>query len=969
MRRTLLIEGVPYAFGEALPDWSDHTLADGMVVERPEIVRTLDAMGGVAVADHLSFSLLDADLLLSKLVKLYEESPGYIVSPSVLTHYSAYSDGVTFDHDNHLTHKPFFADGAYPTISGKQLDNMVGDTWSFCTHVYDIGAADNYYIKRGDVFIWQSGNNIEVGGKISGFSTYVSSSGLIPNTGYYHLAVVKEKTEVHIYINKVKETHALDTLDNTVDTDATIGINATSVNFANARWYTKALSNAEVLADYLGEYADELLWSYDMSPWDGYVLHDLSGNNLHANFRVSSPDWTVARPYIPGDIIYLPQGTGRITERVASTEYKIELGLWSALQYQYKQFYANVYPNEYTALFSTSAPPFWTGRLMAYYEDKVLKYAGRIENIQQNGRGWIIDTQDILQALSQGLKPVSLTLPLRDNWLVYPGGDPLIVKVEGSSDWTESYFPSAISGGYTAQGLATALDEMCNTVGPDELGFASEKGFYVRQLSVDSAEVISLQDNLKFLFDDPAKINQNTAGQWNSFQLGRRLKTYGYIFNGTSAMWIYLKGAQGNWINSIDRIKITDYEAEKTYIGHVVDYDETNGAVQIVGLYEKTDEGEQPVNYIAGESYSPVVIELYSRVAANTVEELIFSLLTSTGSSVNGLYDSLAGTLGLGLPAELVDTTFRSEFNLINGAVWDSDEGQFANDLQALGLGLTLRDGMYRIFRMRPPQIAQAIATITDNDVQPGDFAKVNWGYHRAMTSVSWKQGKHTIKINAVAPNIWEASVSRSKEFKAASTFEISNLENWGYLMAQILQWFRNYAPTLRCKKINHGLQLGDVVLVTAKKLAGWGRYGKKEIPAIVTRLQGDFGFDLILNTDPVASAAIWVPSWEIDTYSGTTITLRDAEGEQMELIKNVPAALQIIDNEGTVLEAAVTVTAVVDEDTITVSSAPTYSLSTKGILTLKNYTSENNDLRQKYTWCANTSGVMSNGDQGKRLV
>jgi hypothetical protein len=243
----------------------------------------------------------------------------------------------------------------------------------------------------------------------------------------------------------------------------------------------------------------------------------------------------------------------------------------------------------------------------------------------------------------------------------------------------------------------------------------------------------------------------------------------------------------------------------------------------------------------------------------------------------------------------------------------------------------------------------------------------IQWGYHRPISTIKYETKNETFTVNAVSNNIFETTSLRAKEFKTAVGIRLLNPEDWVYLQAQRLQWFSRYAPTIKIQWLNHSLNLGQIVAVTARALAGTGRYGIKSIPGIVCKLIGDYGVEIILNVDPSASAAIWVPSWEIASYSGTTVTLRYSEGALLEDVVDLPATIQIITPAGAVLEAGTVVS--VTAGTLTMSVAPTYDQTTeRGIITLGDYTAVTVAKRYKYVWVA-SSDVMSNGDEGKKLT
>jgi hypothetical protein len=182
------------------------------------------------------------------------------------------------------------------------------------------------------------------------------------------------------------------------------------------------------------------------------------------------------------------------------------------------------------------------------------------------------------------------------------------------------------------------------------------------------------------------------------------------------------------------------------------------------------------------------------------------------------------------------------------------------------------------------------------------------------------------------------------------------------------LQWLGNYAPTLTLTLPSHSLKLGQTVLVSVRTVAGQGRYQIASVPALVQRLDSNYSVSLVLNTSDTSLNAAWVPSWEILSYSGTTLTLRNAEGIKLDEGWTLPLNMQIIASTGQVLEAAVDVHSAV-AGSVVVHTAPTYDQTIyKGILTLLNYTAASADDQPAYVWVS-SAGAMSDATAGKDMI
>lgn len=969
MRRTLLIEGLPYAWGETVPSWSECELREDLTLERVKLSHQIDPFGGVERWDDVQFHIADPDNKLAKLFRFYNSNAVTISDPNPLTY--DYSSAVTLSSDNHPVAKAMFVDTETfkRGISySKYYDNFTSK-WAIVAWVtYGVGGGTIFY-QHNNIHIEQSGNYIKVSTYDGGWSNVTGTVAL--NVGVAnHIAVVQVSGTVYIYVNFVASSHALADAAGAVDTPFEIlGSGAlsstTDCNLIHISVYKREVAAAEVEEHYYGRPVDpdELVLCSDMSPYVGQAAHDKSG---YGNHITGLFDW-VDRQFIPGDLLYLPQGSARINARIGSAQYQITQQVYSCLEDGYCPFYALVYPNEYVTRATIGGPGELLNRLIAYYEDNKLRYIGRLCDVQQMGKKWQIRAQHILKPLADGFKAPVISVQQANDWYISNS-----IRVTGQIMYATGSSPAFgfqdidISGASLTKGLYSYSDIeiLMNSIITDpEIAYNNNSGFQFFKDDILKLDIQSANTFAKVFFDNYPVVTIDNLGTYSSFTNGYKLPQHGAMLEAGAQIEI-LYGTPGINLEDADIIIMQDGEQYKSAI---VSWNPVTSVITL-GLIKKVSDNSV-VGQLLITSSSPITFNIQYSYDADNLWELLYNLITSTGSGSNGDYDSYTGQVGLGLPSELINDVYQGEGNNEWAVDWAGD-GKIDGDLQAFGLALIFADEQFKIVKIRPPQIQQITTDLYDADCNPGALVQVSWGHHQPMNSIKFKAGfDKEYQVNAISQNIWESSSLRVKDLASATNCKINNVTDWLALQASRLQWFASYAPTVQFVKINHDYTIGDIIMIKGNGIAGQGRYGTTGLPAVITKLIDDWIVEAVINTNPVALAAVWVPSLEIASYSGTTLTLRTPEGLLFDDLFDLPLTAQIIATDGTVLEASVTVTACT-ASTITLSAAPTYTQTTQiGILTLPDYTSALVKHREKYVWASDTSGVMSNTDDGKIML
>lgn len=1002
MKRSFIIEGLPIAFGDSIPDWAEQELIPDSICTTPKINKSLDPFGGVESYEDISLEL--ADTQNNEIAKYFrfigsDNEDVTITDPDPLP-YNYVGAAVTLGTgDYHPAQKRISESTAEGKIHTKQVDSFPsGITFEFWQ--YNSGNTGNVAIIPGKFWLYKVSTTRYRWYTYDGaFTTYLQS-GVTLGSKINHVVFTQVSSMCYNYVNGVlAASGTCPVMPDTTDIDLYInkwnagGYSTPSSNYEGLRLWKRVLSADEVLDSYEGRKLDKTDCIFDnrnMYPQNHYQNAELTGattitDNItwdmseYKNHLVwASNPGTAVRQWKPGDNIYFPASTASIMARTGSGTYQLDNQRYSCLEDKYCPYYQTVWPNEYVAKGNTSTPTTYSYRLCAYYEDDKLVYIGRINNIEQIGKKWKITASHILKSLDEGFKVPVLSVGMASDWYFDPAA-------AGGIDVSYSYkqggaypvlngnehigFGSATAANMDGNTLITLIND-CAAVTTSYLSFDAQLGLNLKRYNMDvitQGGTCTANDNMKWLWDDGFTMyaTSSVIGLYSYSPTSKGMPMYGCVFSEGSEIYVdfggstvYMEGA---------RCYFTSSKNEECYF-RVANFNAVSGVITVGKIYRKED--DQSIGSAAILSWDqPIRFSITPYMEASNWWTFIYSLITSTGGGANGDYDDYSGTVGLGLPEELLDTDFTGfEGKKIT---FNGDVSKFSDDLAAHGIALIFKDEKFKLKRIYPPTAAAAEDFIDDTKVDPGAFQRIGWGHHAPVNSFKYTYKKddkntETNVITAISQNVWEAAEMRTKEY-TGSYIPVSNLANWAYLQHSRLAWYSSYAPTVRFVYPYHNLSLGDNVLISSKLIAGTGAYGVSDIPALIVKLQDDWIVEAVLNTKSKLNAK-WVPSLLITGYTGGNITvLRDAL--KFEALVNLPFTGQIIAPDGQILDATVTITSITSDTALVLSAAPTYDPTEfMGILTFPDYTSALDADKLLYAW-ASDGTEMSDGDPAKYYI
>ena len=970
-KRTLIIEGFPVYFGDAV-DWHEGEAIPALlpVKEKTQIGRSIDILGGVMDWQDASFTLRDIDGQIADLFRFQRVPDVDITGPVPLVcprDTATVNQTVTIPAA--LTARagvlPIAATAGYAGVKGSK-PGIYADFSAYFTVeflFYHPGTAgigrpfSRFNSGTGD------GLGVFVDGPYLGASINANdsfSNSVFGSAGWYHAAVTFSGGNGTFFVNGAVDSYFSDS-----DPAPSSGLQPEYFNlsgsgldlvFARLRVWNRALSETEIADCYLNKPVSEegLLYYFDDQKTSVDLIRDLSPFADHKTL-IAGITQDTKRAFVPGDLVYLPFDTARVTQFDPGVSLDFERQVYSAFENGYQSFYqALPYPEAvssgaggYVVQGSTAGPFWFSGRIVCYYVDDQLVFIGRLQEIEQNGRSWTLTTVDVLKPLRDGFKPVLAGLRLGSDWCV----DYALFMLD---DQGTQYSTGALTPGMlTYDDLPAALTSGGN------IYFSPINAFCRSTTRADLSIVEEELTKGTIAAFTEGTVFQLGAGSFVGTRALTPVPRYGICADYEVRIVLDagsdVSGLDDTWLQIGDvRLKIFSVDnTTKTIVARSFDKDFKHLSTWGIS------------------SGGPIYLQGAMIANAASIQSLVYSILTSSGNGDNGAYDFQAGWIGFGLPHEIVETEAFSVWNFACTA--DLSEAQIGQDLQALGLALVFENGLFKIRPVAAPINVLASATITDDQRLVGQLPGIKWGHFSPISQIRYATADSELTCTAWLTTAALTSDRRAKELRTGCKARLTaaQREQWLDVNFRRLQWLCNYAPVIDLVLPGHDLELLQVVALSSSVLAGQGKpYGIDSVPGLVIGLSDDYRVQVALNTAVTAYFAAWCPSLEIASYSGAVCTLVHDDAERLFERYDLPIACQIIASDGSILTAAVNIVSIDSGGQVTLSAAPTYTQTTyQGILTLPNYTSADADDKTVFVWVSNTSGSMSDSTDGKKLT
>jgi len=266
--------------------------------------------------------------------------------------------------------------------------------------------------------------------------------------------------------------------------------------------------------------------------------------------------------------------------------------------------------------------------------------------------------------------------------------------------------------------------------------------------------------------------------------------------------------------------------------------------------------------------------EIWFRGAAivefDSLPELIFSLLVSTGTGNNGPHDTLPGYLGFGLPAELVDATIYPTLYETR-ILGDLDQVELDAELQALGFFVTFADGRFTVKPADIPEAYNTTETYTEGEVVKAEELTARWAKIAPIRTITFKAGEDfsliasTGAYSPATPNGGRAEVVTHLLRDVPAPGHIANI-------LRIYRWASSGSAALRVVvPPTEAPNVGEVVRLESSILAASGAYGGAVAGFVTeTTITGEF----VLHVGPVDPGRYLAPALVPVSYASGVLTV-----------------------------------------------------------------------------------------------
>lgn len=628
-----------------------------------------------------------------------------------------------------------------------------------------------------------------------------------------------------------------------------------------------------------------------------------------------------------GSILFAPLDAWEV-EQINPSGYpantvKVRRGVYTALPVasgpEYQPHY-QIRAGAYATCEVAEVPVSLVGRVLTVWLDGALVYIGRVEGIQQHGTEWTISARWILDGWRERFAPEALPEfrlasdpPWQVQAVVSPDGQ-YAEAILGGCDWPYLTAPASKwrihdQYGWTWFGSGQP-DAPVDT--PSTRATRAALG----------AEVVEV------------------SGRWHTSP--KALGPCGWIDG--PALEVELETPM---VQSMVGSFVVVPDGLEGELVKQVTWVRTDGTrAKLSGTW--TREGE-PVNGYAGASGAQIAWRGAAIVSAPSIWDLAVRLLVSTGAGCNGAHDVLPGYLGLGIPAEYVDTIRPAEY-------WESEvSGDLAGaeleaELAASGYLLTFSGGRFVCRPVSIPEATAAVAAIAPDALVDGAEATVEHHHQAPIASVEleWKGGVARIAIGHASP--WVPRETRKHSF--ATRVRPPDAALLG-LHALIARWLSYAGVRISCRVLPGVVPaVGSVVTVTIPVAATGEGYGGTVTGVVVEScVDGSIAIEAALKP----AERLLCPGLEITGVNYTTKELIVRGGAAEWRIWPADSAYDAV-TAWTGEAAAVSVGSVdVNSDT-SITVASTTGVSAGMIVVPRAWSSVGSAVKATGTWAGNTN-------------
>lgn len=555
-----------------------------------------------------------------------------------------------------------------------------------------------------------------------------------------------------------------------------------------------------------------------------------------------------------GSILFAPLDAWEV-EQINPSGYpantvKVRRGVYTALPVasgsEYQPHY-QIRAGAYATCEVAKTPLSLVGRVVTVWLDGALVYIGRVEGIQQHGPEWTISTRWILDGWRERFAAEALPefrLAESPAWqcqaVVSPDGQ-YAEAILGGCDWPYLTDPASKWRIHDAYGWTwfgggqpdAPVDTPATRATRAALG----------------AEVVEV------------------SGRWHTSP--KALGPCGWIDG--QALEVELKTPMAQAMVGAFVVVPDGIEGE---LVKQVTWVRTDGTrAKLSGTW--TRDGE-PVNGYAGASGAQIAWRGAAIVSAPSIWDLVMRLLVSTGAGVNGAHDVLPGHLGLGIPAEYVDTARPAEYweTEVSG---DLSGAELESELAASGYFLTFSGGKFSCRPVGIPESVAAKTTISAGDLVAGEevVAEHHHSAPVAAVALEWRGGRTHVSIGHASP----LAPGETRKHSYATRVRPPDAALVG-LHLLLARW-ASYAGVRVSARVLPGAApaVGDVIQATIPIAATGGGYGGTVCGVVVeSGIDGTLTFEAALKPPE----RLLCPGLEITGVNHTTkeITVRGGAAE-----------------------------------------------------------------------------------------
>lgn len=949
-KRSFLIEGFPFCFGNYKPDFYSGKLIDGLSAEEIQINKSVDIMGGVVNYSDLEVELIDHTGDLVNTIMFFPENEPFQVSTNPVINTTA---TVTLDKIQHQTKRAL------------RIQNLITLPTKFKTDKFHFFLRFKISATTASILklfkIYKDASNYYEVYCLPATTRYIYSKLVIGGVTTYHYTTLSftvgtwEDLEIRFLssterISLGSSSHSQARSHTPFEGPIQIGDTVQAADIGFFAGFNDTVTDTEAAALKEAQRFPEPLTVRDFLIYpentDGKTLVDRSGAGNSGNFSGAASSSLVSRDLFAGDRLYFPRNTFLVEN---SSGYDVTLsGVdYSCIDPSPFNLYVKNFVNDYNVLCSADRPISFENRLCAYYENNELKYLGYLQNFASTGKSWKFQIQHILTLLKGKHSYDYIRIP---------------VDHDTSGNWAIGVFDLK----YYVDGVYqhyhhTEYNDHFATIPQLDPGNTNTKigGFGVL---VSPADEVNYYDSAAeegtkkaFFTGDNFVQDQYQSNLFRSYE-NSLLKPYGLLINGGLVV--------DTKIENLDFVDNAFIKIDS----------ETAAQIRSVSGAQLTFENPFKLDfsafYINGAitSDAPISLEVLPLINGKNIVEIVYQILSSTGTGTNGDYDDSSAFAGMGIPSDLIDTAVKKSLYHDQNIYFDLSKGNIDEELQISGLFLDFQNGKFTVKYLPIPIEANAIDTITDLDLASTAQPSLNFGYYSTFNQLSLKIQNMEINVQLAIDNVFFNKDLKVKKLTSESNLNFSgeDLDIFNLYAIKSLKRFSAYSPVLDLELPGKELEIGDSVTLHLSVVAGKREYRLNGTPAIVIGKSTDYQYKLAINTTDSAFSAIYAPGLKVESYSGASLTLESLTSRYL-LSENCPIDAQILTCNGDQLWSGA-INAITGT-TATAAPAPSYDQDLySGYLTLQDFTDELTANKNKYAFVC-SSGSFSDSTDGKKYT